>query len=267
MTLVIAWLSVDSRKPCSAYLLTDSRFTWANNTKYDFGQKAFAIKSFPDILAYCGDVLFPLNSLVKLVETADNGLLFSPNATSDMRNGILCDHLNRLCSSYPIDQSTSGTQILHFSRDIDSSFSFYSYSAKQNNRWTCKKETLSVDKSNLVHAVGAGAEEFKDMYTKYKAGDLANTSRNIYQCFVSTMRAFKTDSCGGAPQLVGLYRGKNYGMNFGAIYEGKRYFLGSELGSSSGINCVRWYNENFEICDGDSMMRKDNAMRQPNPNI
>lgn len=40
MTILIGWLGVDERSPCSAYLMSDSRFTWGTNPEsYNYGQK------------------------------------------------------------------------------------------------------------------------------------------------------------------------------------------------------------------------------------
>lgn len=129
---------------------------------------------------------------------------------------------------------------------------------------------MNVDttKSSLVFAEGSGAQEFKRLYAKYQAGDIANTSRNIFQCFCHSLMLSNIPSCGGSPQLVGLYRGPKFnGIPFGIVYNQIRYLLGSPSPNLPDYNAVRWYNENFEICDGNSMERLSSAMRQPNPNI
>jgi hypothetical protein len=59
MTIILGWLAVDSHSPSSAYIASDSRFTWGHVANYSYGRKLFAFKDYPDILGYCGDVLFP----------------------------------------------------------------------------------------------------------------------------------------------------------------------------------------------------------------
>jgi len=46
MTLVVAWIGVDSRKVSSAYIATDSRITWpgASVNKYDNAKKLYPLK-------------------------------------------------------------------------------------------------------------------------------------------------------------------------------------------------------------------------------
>ena len=72
--------------------------------------------------------------------------------------------------------------------------------------------------------------------------------------------------CGGAPQLVGLIRKPlTYGISFGIISEGKRYFLGMEIPNESCFANIEWRNKFFEICDGITKKIKEGAAHQPNP--
>lgn len=41
MTLLASWIAVDSRKPSSIYILSDSRISWGSAAKFDFGKKVF----------------------------------------------------------------------------------------------------------------------------------------------------------------------------------------------------------------------------------
>ena len=72
--------------------------------------------------------------------------------------------------------------------------------------------------------------------------------------------------------MVGLYRvadsapkEKRNGMDFGIIIDQKRYFLGAEVDNLQEYDIIRWYNPLFEICDGNTLCRKVDAMPQPNP--
>ena len=70
--------------------------------------------------------------------------------------------------------------------------------------------------------------------------------------------------CGGAPQLVGLYRKPNIGaFSYGIIYNKQRYYNGIRIDTFNGINNIEWRNENFEICDGRTKKRKVTSMKQP----
>lgn len=269
MTILIGWLGVDSHSPCSAYLMSDSRFTWGvNPTGYDYGRKLFALNNSPDILGYCGDVLFASQILSQIVGLDNEHMLFPINSDSETRSKIVLEQIAKQFSHYP-QFARSKSFIYHISRDVNASFHTYEYSNNNGlDSWTVKELSASQAKSSLIFAAGSGAKEFRCLYKSYQNGDIAGTSRNIFQCFCDSLMHSKIPSCGGSPQLVGLYRGEKFnGLSFGIIYHGTRYFLGSPSPTMDNYNVIRWYNENFEICDGNSMERFSNAMRQPNPNI
>lgn len=91
-----------------------------------------------------------------------------------------------------------------------------------------------------------------------------NTSRNIYHCFIDTLNAVTNGTCGGAPQLVGIYRKPGTAAeNFGLVYNNKRYILGVELGEDVDYNSIEWRNELFELTDGNTKKILFGAIRQP----
>lgn len=271
MTILIGWIGVDSRQPCSAYLMSDSRISWGeHHAPYDYGRKVFALQNSPDILGYCGDVLFTSLVLSQICELDSNKLLFPELASSDERSSIILRQVQEQFKSYP-PQARHISYIYHFSRDNDSKFRAYKYEY-EGGQWSRADEHIDVSKSSLVIHDGSGANDFYTLYNKTynsEKSDLSNTSRNIYQCFCDFLQKTKVKSCGGPPQLVGLYNGKKFnGMSFGIIFGEATYFCGSPCSPEYAENnpAIRWYNENFEICNGTSLLREVNAMRQPNPN-
>jgi hypothetical protein len=54
--------------------------------------------------------------------------------------------------------------------------------------------------------MGSGKTEFCSNYERYQKGPNTNTSRNVFHCFIDTLKHTGDHACGGAPQLVGLYR-------------------------------------------------------------
>ncbi|MBE6767884.1 MAG: hypothetical protein E7549_03125 [Ruminococcaceae bacterium] len=269
MTILIGWLGVDSHSPCSAYLMSDSRFTWdGQHNSYDYGQKLFAFKSCPDILGYCGEVLFASQTLSQLVNAGDAGTLFPASADSSERSRIIFNQIKTQFANFPTF-ARGPSSIFHFSKDNANTFHVYCYKYSPSyGTWSSEELAVDTTKSSLIFAEGSGAHEFKRLYSKYQTGDIANTSRNIFQCFCQSLMCSNIPSCGGSPQLVGLYRGPKFnGIPFGIVYNHTRYLLGSPSPELPDYNSVRWYNENFEICDGNSMERLPSAMRQPNPNI
>ena len=68
---------------------------------FDQGRKVFAFSNWPDILGYCGDVLFPLIALNQIVQLGDSGLLFESGYTSKQKFQAIVDKLNHLFAEYP----------------------------------------------------------------------------------------------------------------------------------------------------------------------
>jgi hypothetical protein len=78
MSLVISWVAKDNHGFSSVYLASDSRAN-SNNKKFDSCRKIFYSKNYPEIIGYCGDVLFPSMIINSLIDMMDNNLLFSIN--------------------------------------------------------------------------------------------------------------------------------------------------------------------------------------------
>lgn len=89
MTMLASWVGIDTHGIGSAYIVSDSRFTWNNNTFFDYGKKVFASNTYPEIFGYAGDVLFPSIVLSQIVEMIDSGLLFTPNTSCEEKNKLI----------------------------------------------------------------------------------------------------------------------------------------------------------------------------------
>lgn len=120
MTLVVAWIGVDSRKVTSAYIATDSRITWptAPVTHYDNAKKTFSFKNTADIVGFCGDYLYPTMILSQINELADEGLLFSPEDSPCVRSDIIQRYVIEHYMSYPTE-FIAPIRIIHIGREYD----------------------------------------------------------------------------------------------------------------------------------------------------
>lgn len=264
MTIIVGWLACDQRGPASAYITSDSRFSWGESVTYDYGRKVFALKNSPDILGYCGDVVFSMAAISQVVTLADEGLLFQEINGSSERSHIIYRQLQFQFKGYP---SQLPINIYHISRDFSNDFHCYCYSWNPQNHWSRQELPLNTSRSSEIFVDGSGKIAFQHTLAIYSRGDNNGTSRNIFQCFCQTLKSITEPHCGGAPQLVGLYRSKFNGIDFGVVYSGKRYCHGAPVNDIIAANHMRWYNSNFEICDSNTLTIKDNAMRQPNPNL
>lgn len=266
MTLLLSWLGVDQRRPASLYIASDSRFSWGNVANYDYGKKVFYFKNSPDIIGYCGDVLFPTIILNQIIELADNGLLFDDLENCDNKFYKIKNYLQKSLSNYPVGFSVinDSIQILYGSRDSNHIFHLFTLSwNRATNSWIDNKIDFP-DHSDTLSVLGSGKEEFMEKYKQYRKSDIQKTSRAAFQCFCDTLSGITNAFCGGAPQLVGLYQKWN-GRSFGIICKNKRYLCGLEILESNNFDSIEWRNEEFEICSGETMKKLPRAQRQPNP--
>jgi hypothetical protein len=271
MTLIASFIGVDGKYPVplpgSIYIACDSRISWGDSTNFDYGRKVFGCKNSPDIFGYCGDVLFPSIVLNQIVDIADQGLLFQPNWSCKQKFQAVIDKLIQSFNNYPKDVAeitTDSLQIIHASRDANKNFFCQKMEwYRSSNKWT--SETVEFkDHSDKLFIMGSGRTEFLKKFEKYAESENQKTSRAVFHCFVDTLSNISDKYCGGAPQLVGLYRIEN-AQFYGIIYNNKRYFQGVQVDNLINLNNIEWRNEFFEVCDGVSMKRKKDAQPQPNP--
>ena len=270
MTLLVAWTGVDTHGPASVYLASDSLISWGSETSFDFGRKVFSFKNHPDILGYCGDVLFPSIAINQIVEMADNGLLFKEfDSCKDKFNSIV-NKLNQIFDKYPHmhEQITNDTlSIIHASRETRDNKRFFCHQITWNrDKGWSGEEVQYPSESNVLFAIGSGASEFNENYMRYQNSGNKNTSRNVFHCFCDTLINIKDPYCGGAPQIVGIYRKPDSPSKaFGDVLDGKRYFLGVQVDNLQNFNTIEWRNINFELCDGTTL--KKFVQSQPQPDL
>ncbi len=268
MTLLVSWIGADSHGTASAYIAADSRISWPNAPAFDHARKVYALRYSPDILGYCGDVLFPTMVLSQIAEMADAGLLFSPTMTCKERYEAIKEKLVQQFMRYPrmVEGITAPTlQVLHISRDLidNKKFSCWLIGWSRSNGWSGTDRQIP-DKSGLLFRLGSGAPEFNENYRRYKEGAHRGTSRAVFHCFCDTLFTIKDKNCGGAPQLAGIYRKPGSpAITFGIIRDKKRYFLGAQVDENVDFGRVEWRNDLFELCDGRTMKRLPEAQPQP----
>jgi hypothetical protein len=271
MTLLVSWASVDPHGTSAIYIAADSRISWTAPPNpptaiYDHGRKVFAFRSFPDIVGYCGDVLFPSMAIAQLIELANDGLLFGADESSKDRYEVFKEKLVKQCERYPKEFLTGERfQVVYASRNKSKPSAFFCHTIEwsRTSGWKGKELKMPMQSEVLV-ALGSGSTVFKEKFADYRKGPTRETSRAVFHCFCNALFSGKDAQCGGAPQLVGVYRKpKSTAINFGIIRAGKRYLLGSQVDKLRTYDSVKWRNDLFEICDGRTMLRKPGSQRQP----
>ena len=271
MTMLASWVGVDTHGVSSAYIISDSRISWEAKDFFDHGKKVFASSNYPEIFGYAGDVLFPSIVLQQIIEMIDSDVLFSREMACEKKNKIVFEKLRYELSNYPIQRTAKSFYILHISRDTivhkahkDNYPEFNAYLLQYNgSKW--HRSSLSIPKeSGCIKILGSGEKDFSRNYQSFQNGCNKDTSRNVVHCFIETLKSQTDSCCGGAPQIVGIYRKPNTnGQYFGVVYNNKRYFAGSEVPAGSRYTNIEWRNECFERCDGKNKKRIEGAQRQP----
>lgn len=192
-----------------------------------------AFSKWPDILGYCGDVLFPSIVLNQIVELADSGLLFSQNDSCEQKFEAIIKKMNDLFSAYPALQvgfDKNSLQVIHASRAPNDNKKFFCRSirwSQKQSRWLA--EEISMPQvSDVLLISGSGKKEFEENYARYRLGPNRDTSRNVFHCFCDTLNHIKDPAVGGAPQIVGVYRKPgSSAINIGVIFGQSRFTLPS----------------------------------------
>jgi hypothetical protein len=209
--------------------------------------------------------------LAQIVDTADAGLLFDPDATPSIRAQAVTQKLICQFATYPHDVDgivADSLEILHAARPkVGGTFECSLLTWTRAYGWKRTAVGLPAH-SDILFARGSGAADFLRRYGEYKQGLNANTSRSVFHCFCDSLLNSGIPTVGGAPQLAGLIRKpKSAGMHFGIIASDHRYLLGSRVDELSNFDRIEWRNELFEICDGETRKRKPDAQPQPNPHL
>lgn len=260
MTLIVGWLACDQRGPCSAYIASDSRIS-DNRNFYDSSQKVFALKNTPDILGYCGETLFTYQILTRLANMCDSGALLSSDMDYQERSKIIFNEIKKAHRAYKLNDSA--IRIYHIGRNSKRIFDANLY-AWNGEEWINSTIKTHYDKSRKLFSDGSGKGEFEKRYLDFKDGNNQDTSRNYFHCFCDILKDVKDKHTGGIPQLVGLYNGIKFnGMYHGTIIDGQAYYQALKIDDFYKMSDVRWYNENFEICDWSTKQRQIGAMIQP----
>ena len=102
MSTVVTWATKDCSGITSIYFISESRISWGSpDSIWDYGQKVFSLKQ-SGVIAYCGDVLFPTQTISQLKDLIDKEILFKNNETNKNKIQIIKDFIENAFNNYPI---------------------------------------------------------------------------------------------------------------------------------------------------------------------
>lgn len=259
MSTVVSWATKDTNGLASIYFISESRITWKNsNEKWDYGQKVFSLRH-GGIIAYAGEVLFPIQIISQLIHLIDKEILFKDNDQNSKKIHIIETYIRDAFQSYPKSLDKSHIIIALAEKE---EFNYYELSFEKGSL----NLYYSNIEANAPKFYGSGKGYFKTTFKKLEGDEIY--SRDIYQAFYKTMQDTKagverTDkNSGGIIQLTGIYR-NGESKTFGILDQGNKYIYGQKITSLNIESNVEWRNENFEIIDIKTMKIKEGAQRQP----
>ena len=264
MTSLISWIGVDSRAPSSIYLASDSRITWGNKGTWDNARKVFGSTNYPELLGYCGDVLFPSQALGQLIDLIDLGL-FDDNDTPEDKWSAIVDILQKSYEDYPTDHRNPFTIVYCTRKGSGMTLSLHMFMVSWSATGWSRYEPIDLPThSGIIRIFGSGESVVKKYYNRWNATGVKRTSRCVFGAFCDAIRSGEDKFTGGGPQLVGVYR-QEAAKSIGVIYEGNRYLHGLPVCESASLDAVEWRNDIFEVCDWRTMKRLPEAQRHARP--
>lgn len=266
MTLIISWIGVDDKKNgkeiSSIYLASDSRYTWGNVGKYDYGIKVFGSTKHPEIFGFCGDVMFPSTILGQIIPQIDNGILLDATDNPETKNTKIYNYIKSSLETYPKEFLGGTFTILHGTR-FGKIFKLFKTSFGFDKQLKNEEIELPII-STKVFSGGSGSTEFDKNWEQWESQKHNNfrTSRAVYHCLYQTLKTIKDPRTGGFPQIVGLYRNKNSRL-FGIVENDKKYIYGKESSEDINSTSIEWRNDNFERMNPQTLKILEGAQRQP----
>jgi hypothetical protein len=265
MTSLIAWVGVDSRGVASAYFASDSRITWPGGGVWDHGRKLFACRRYPHIFGYCGDVLFPTQTLSQITELIDSDLFINPSDTVDSCAEQVVSIMASAFKTYPSAEKRNFDVLYCMRQGEMFSSRFHLRRITFNPSGAASVSSIEIpNRSEAVAVLGSGTQNLRAQLKQWASSDVGGTSRAVFSAFCDSLRTEADPLSGGPPQLLGIWR-KSPPRTFGIIWQQHRYFYGIEVDSTPALSEVRWYNELFEICDPGTLAKKLDAQPQPRP--
>ncbi|MDY0902001.1 hypothetical protein [Pantoea agglomerans] len=268
MTTLISWITYDQRGPASLYIASDSRFSWDKFANWDSGRKIYFSSKYPDILGFCGEVMFCSQIMSQITSYIDACDVFENTQSSDLRFELVYELVKRSFGDYPINFALDSFQILYSTRENKRSFQIYliEWMKKKptDKMWNKRKLSLPA-KTGLIEALGSGGEIYRKHYIgQYLTSDIGKLSRSYYSALSSHIDSGRDPLTGGPIQIAGLFN-TGSAIAHGVIKKDERYVYGMKVDPHEKINNIRWVNDQFENCNGNDVKRYITAQIQPLP--
>ncbi len=230
MTAIIGWSTSDGHGVASLYLGADSRISAqeaGGRTRVvdDEFQKTFSSPATPDIFAVSGPIT-KLDSLIGLLFTEAGRIRaeisFSAEAIGEFTRELIA-RISQRCNA----TDYTGLCLLHGYRFRDRDFGLTRVAFGEK---LILEELPLRSTGGLLVVDGAGRPMVEMVQGEYisKESEAKEFSRWFWMSFVKSLDPATNKTCGGAPQLVGLYT-KGPGVPLGVFFRNRGYVFGKPI--------------------------------------
>lgn len=279
MSVLVVWRNIVNKRVKSVYMAADSRFTFGVHL-FDHGKKVFACKNDASLFGYCGSVEYATYIIQSLVDLIEAGILYKRTDSCQTRVQIvsskmheLWEDMNGIITQRPINiiyctvtEPSKECQIYEIDITKRGAYNILNFD-----------DIKSVNSTDYIQYCikGSGKNAFDIKYSAYKGKHniLQNeygyiTSRVMFQILCQIISAAgHADSYGGVPQLAYIYNNKRSRTKLcGVIFNNECYLGGCSVEiaeDNEHARTLKWFNENFELCDPLTKQRKEGAQMQP----
>lgn len=254
MTSLVVWVGVDQRRPASIYIATDSRISWALNDQvshtFDIGKKIWASASFPVVIGFTGDVMFPAIEVPNIIERLDK------QAALPDPVGFVERALRHAWHRYPVPERRALSIVMahRMHQEMRSEFALTVLRWSPGSAAWTRSDIPAPISSSAIHFGGSGSARVEYEILRWETSTASGTSRAVFGAFTDALGSGVDPRTGGAPQLGGIYR-IGHGRLFGVVHENQRYFAGSPLIGAETLPDVEWRNRLFERVDSATKSR------------
>lgn len=281
MSVLVVWRNIVNGRVTSVYMASDSRFSFGQH-HFDHGKKVFACKNDASLFGYCGGVEYATYIIQSVVDLIEAGVLYKKNDTCEERIKIVADKIEKLWGHFIGIVSACTTTIIYCTTESSTKKSrIYKISISEKGQCSYKELDCEDIKSNnstdfiQYCVIGSGKEAFNKEYARYKGlcTDEKNkfayiTSRVMFQVLSKIIKeANSKNDYGGFPQLAYIYNNRRSRTKLcGVIYNDECYLGGCSVEiaiNNDFADTLKWYNENFELCNPHTKKKKEGTQVQP----
>lgn len=267
MTTTVAWVSFQNATPSALTFASDSRLSWPNGSKWDFGRKIFWCKDSADIFGFAGDAMILSTVISQVCEIFDYSVASVPGVGAEERHNLFL-RLIESASSELVGVKLNEMHVLHGARDGQAeNAEFRLWRTRRpadSSKWSDKElffqasgNKMKFDDPGPFFSAGSGAGKHRDRW-KARCDEAGDTSRSVFRALMDVIEQQKDKMTGGPPQIATLGR-SGVANPVGVFTKNERSVCGLRVGAQAEGGKIEWRDEEFQFLNSKTLAPKSNA--------